>query len=245
MKIIGLIPVRLSSKRLKHKALLKIKNLPMIVHTYRRAKMSRLLDDVIVCIESKKIEKELKRFNVKYIFTSKKHINGTERIAEAAKKIKADIFIDIQGDEPLIDPKNIDSLIKFHKKNKRFDIVVPYLKIPNSNNENIVKIVKDKKNKILYFSRLSIPYSFHSKPKNIFKHLSIISFRRKSLINFSNLKQSYLEKIEGIELMRAIENSINVGTFEAKGKSIAVDKLEDYENAIVKIENDPLTKKYL
>ena len=123
----------------------------MIVHTYRRAKMSRLLDDVIVCIESKKIEKKLKKFNVKYIFTSKKHINGTERIAEAAKKIKADIFIDIQGDEPLIDPKNIDSLIKFHKKNRRFDIVVPYLKIPNSNNENIVKTVKDKKIKFYIF----------------------------------------------------------------------------------------------
>ena len=244
MNCIGLIPVRLHSKRLKKKALLKINNVPMIVHTYKRAKLSNKLDDVIVCIESKEIEKVLKKYKVQYVFTSKKHKNGTERIAEVAKKIKAEIFVDIQGDEPLIDPKNIDKLIEFHKKNKQFDIVVPYLKSDYINNEHVVKIVKDKKNKILYFSRATIPHCFTKKPNKIYKHLSIISFTKEALIKFSKLKPSYLEKIEGIELMRALEHSMKLGTFEAIGDSFSVDKIEDYNKAIIQIQNDPISKLY-
>ena len=104
--IIGLIPSRLNSKRLKEKPLLEIDGLPIIVHSYKRSKLSKRLDDVIVCTDHKKIIDAVEKHGGKAIMTSKKHKNGTERIYEVAKKIKmAELIIDIQGDQPLIDPK--------------------------------------------------------------------------------------------------------------------------------------------
>jgi len=244
MKVIGLIPVRLNSKRLKHKALLKVSGFPLIYHTYARACMSKLLDDVIVCCDTLKIKKVLDKLSAKNKLTSKKHINGTERIAEVSKKIKSDFVIDIQGDEPLIDPSHIDQLIKFHKKNNQFDIVVPSLKIKIEENQHVVKIISNNKNKVLYFSRALVPFDFKQKNKFLQKHLSIISFKRQALIKFSKLKISKIEKIEGIELMRALENDFNVGTFFLKGDSFSVDQISDYEKALIAIPNDKYTKKY-
>ena len=115
-KIIGLIPVRLNSKRLKQKALLNIQGLPMIVHTLKRALMAKKLNDVFVCTDSHKIKEVVEKHNGKCLLTKENHRNGTERIAEVAKKIKAKYYVDIQGDEPLINPKHIDKLIDYHKK---------------------------------------------------------------------------------------------------------------------------------
>ena len=154
MKIIGLIPVRLRSRRLHEKPLLKINNLPMFVHVYKRAKMSKLLDELIVCCDDKKIINTCKKFNIKSMITSKKHVNGTERILEGYKKIRKnyDLVIDIQGDEPLLNPNHIDKVIKFHKKNKKADIILPSLKIKYCENPNIVKVVTNNENKVVYSS---------------------------------------------------------------------------------------------
>lgn len=244
MNVIGLIPVRLNSRRLKHKALLKISGYPLVYHTYRRAKMSKFLDDTVVCSDSFKIKKVLDKLDAKNILTSKKHINGTERIAEVSKKIKSDLVIDIQGDEPLINPKHIDKLIKFHKENKHFDIVVPSLRIKPEENQHIVKIVSDVDNNVMYFSRSTIPFSFSKKKSFLQKHLSIISFKRKSLLEFAKLKPSSLEKIEGIELMRALENGLRIGTFFLNGDSFSVDQYSDYEKALIAVPNDKFTKRY-
>ena len=189
-KILGLIPIRYNSKRLRAKALLFIDNLPMVVHVYRRAKMSNLLNDVVVCCENKKVHEVLKKYNCKSIFTSKKHKNGTERIAEAYKKIKKryDLVVDIQGDEPLVNPRQIDQVIKFHLKNLTSDIVVPSLKIPLSEDENIVKIVKDINSNVLYFSRLKVPYGFRNKNKYLNSFVDIfVSYNISFLKNRSNL----------------------------------------------------------
>ena len=122
MKVLGLIPTRLGSTRLPSKPLLEINNIPLIIHTYKRAKMAKLLDEVIICCDDKKIIKVADKFNSKSMLTSKKSKNGTERIYEAYKKLnkKYDLIIDIQGDEPLIDPNHIDQVIKFHQKSKCF-----------------------------------------------------------------------------------------------------------------------------
>ena len=115
--IIGLIPSRLNSKRLKKKPLLEINNLPIIVHTFKRASLSKKLDKLIVCTDSKEIQKTVKENGGNCLITSKKHKNGTERIYEVAKKFKCKLIIDIQGDEPLLDPTHIDKVIDFHLKN--------------------------------------------------------------------------------------------------------------------------------
>ena len=206
--------------------------------------MAKKVDEVYVCTDNIKIIKTCNKYKIKTIKTKKNCKNGTERIASVAARFKNYHIIDVQGDEPFIDPKNIDLLVEFHKKNQNFDIVVPYLNIEHGENKNIVKIVSNTANKILYFSRAKVPFNFKKKQKFYKKHLSIISFKYNALNFFSKSKESNLEKIEGIELMRAIENGFNVGTFRAKGESFAVDKLEDYHRAMIQISNDKISKKY-
>ena len=244
--IFGLIPSRLASKRLNKKALIKIDGIPIIAHTFKRAKMARLLDDVIVCTDSKKIGNIIKKFKGKFKLTSKKHKNGTERIAEVAKKLKkAKLIIDIQGDEPLLNPSDIDNLIKFHQKNiKKFDIVVPCIKGSNLDSKNIVKVLFNDHGKVLYLSRATVPFDFKNNNINLYKHLSVISFKKESLLKFSKLKMSKYEKIEGVELLRAIENGMSVGTFVSNSNSFAVDVKSDLEKAKIIMPHDRLRKKY-
>ena len=121
MKTIGLIPTRLGSTRLPSKPLLEINGIPLIIHTYKRAKLAKKLDDLIICCDDKKILDIAKKFKAKCILTSKFHNNGTERITEVLINLKEkyDLVVDIQGDEPLISPSHIDKVINFHKKKFR------------------------------------------------------------------------------------------------------------------------------
>ena len=165
IKVVGLIPTRLNSSRLPQKALLMIHKIPLVMHTYKRAKMSKKLDDVYICCDDMKIYKIVKKYKAKAIMTSKHHKNGTERINEAYKKLKNtyDLVVDIQGDEPLISPFHIDQVIQYHIKNIQSDIILPNLKIKVKNNTNIVKVVKDIKNNVLYLSRGNIPFEFKNR----------------------------------------------------------------------------------
>ena len=246
--IIGLIPSRLNSKRLKGKALLKIDGLPLIIHTLRRAKLSKKLNDVYVCTDSNEIAETVSKYGGKFLITRSSHANGTERIAEAARKFNLDndkdLVIDIQGDEPLVNPNDIDKVINFHKKNTIFDIVVPSQVFKKPEDDNIVKIVSSISGRILYMSRSVIPKNFINKPKFYLKHLSIISFKPSTLQFYSKLKMTPLEKIEGIELLRALENDLKLGTFFTKTKSFSVDIMKDYLKAIKIISKDSIRKKY-
>ena len=245
-RILGLIPTRLGSKRLPAKALLPINNFPLIVHVYKRALLSKQLDDVVVCCDDQKIFKVVKSYGGKVILTSKRHLNGTERIAEAYKilKKKYDLIIDIQGDEPLVNPLQIDQVIKFHIKNSKTDIILPSIKIKSTNNENIIKVIKDKKKNVLYLSRSTIPFGFRKKNLYTQKHLSIISFKPNALIQFAKSKPTNLEKIEGVELLRALEIGLKIKSPELSGDSFSVDVKEDYFRAKIKIETDKFFKLY-
>ena len=213
-KVIGLIPTRLNSTRLPQKALLKIGDLPLIIHTYRRAKMAKKLDDVFICCDDKKIFENAKKYKAKVILTSKHHNNGTERIYEGYKKInkKYDFIVDIQGDEPLISPLHIDEVVKCHQNNLDVDIILPTLKTKSKNNTNIVRAVTNSKKDILYLSRANVPFEFKKDNKNYLKHLSIISFKPEALRKYSLSKKTNLEKIEDIELLRALEIGLKIRT---------------------------------
>ncbi len=246
MKVLGLIPTRLGSKRLPSKPLLEIDKIPLIIHTYKRAKMAKLLDDVVICCDDKKIIKIAKKFQANSMLTSKKHKNGTERIYEGYKKInkKYDLIIDIQGDEPLIDPNHIDQVIKFHKKNKSSDIILPNLKISYGDNNNIVKVLTDINNNVLFLSRSKLPLEFRSNNKFYKKHLSIISFKPNALKKFNKFKKTPLEKSEDVELLRALEIGLKIKTVELKGDSFSIDVLDDYKKAIEKFKKDKFSKNY-
>ena len=136
---------------------------------------------------------------------------------------KYDFVVDIQGDEPLISPYHIDEIVKFHSKNKDIDIVLPTLKIKFPDNPNIIKVVVNKKNEVIYLSRSKIPFEAKSKSKYFFKHLSIISFKPEALLKFAKSKQTNLEKIEDIELLRALEIGLKIKTINLKGDSFSVD----------------------
>ena len=246
-KIIGLIPTRLNSSRLPNKALLELNNIPLVIHTYKRAKLSKKLHDVIICCDDRKILNVAKKFKAKAILTSKHHVNGTERIAEAFKKInkKYDLVVDIQGDEPLISPFHIDKVIDEHIKNfSKADIILPTLLTSKKNNTNLVKVVCDKNNYVLYLSRANIPFEFKKNTKNIKKHLSIISFKPKSLEIFAKSKRTTLESVEDIELLRALELGMKIKTLSLRGDSFSVDVHKDFIKASKFLSSDRYLKLY-
>ena len=244
LRVVGLIPVRLNSSRLFRKAILEIDKMPMVIHTYKRALLSKKLDKVFICSDSKEILRIAKKYKCNFIKTGK-NLTGTDRISEASDKLKEkfDLYIDIQGDEPLIDPKHIDKVVQWHQKNINFDIVVPSLKSKNIDTPHIVKIVKSK-NKVLYFSRSLIPNPFNKQNNYYLKHLSVISFKPDSLKRFRKLSQGNLEKIEGIELMRALENNMQIGTFNLDGSSFSVDTKDDFLKAVKFMNIDKIRRKY-
>ena len=245
-KVIGLIPSRLSSTRLPQKPLIKINDIPLIIHTYRRAKLSKKLDDLFICCDDKIIFDLATKYKAKAILTSKKHKNGTERIFEGYKKIKKkyDLIIDIQGDEPLISPDQIDKVIDFHLKNKNSEIILPSLKLKNISTYNVVKIVADKSQNVIYLSRSKIPHNYNNNADYYLKHLSIISFLPSALKKFSEHPQTKLEKIEGIELLRALEIGLKIKTTILKGNSFSVDIKKDLNKAKRVMKKDKLFKLY-
>ena len=162
IRVVGLIPTRLNSSRLPQKALMTISDIPLVVHTYKRAMLSKNLDDVFICCDDNKIKKAVKKFGAKVIMTSRHHQNGTERIFEACGKLKQnyDLIVDIQGDEPLISPYHIDQVVSFHKKNINVDIILPTLKVDAKNNTNIIKVVKNVRGYVMYLSRGNAPFEY-------------------------------------------------------------------------------------
>ncbi len=244
MRAIGLIPSRLKSTRLPSKALLLIDGIPVIIHTLKRAQLSKSLTDVYVCTDSEEISDAVRSCGGKVIMTEENHQNGTERIAEAAKELDADIFVDIQGDEPLVNPAHIDAVIAEHIRRPELDILVPSLPITHPENQHIVKIVHDKNLKVVFMSRSVIPNPFRIRPSYFLKHLSVISFKPEALKQFSSLKPGELEKAESIELLRALENNMVVGTMILEGDSFSIDIKEDYTRAKEMMKTDTIRNLY-
>jgi 3-deoxy-manno-octulosonate cytidylyltransferase (CMP-KDO synthetase) len=244
MNVFALIPARLESTRLPNKPLLDINGMSMIIHVAKRTLLSKSVDKVIVCTDSLEIIEECIKHDVHCVLTKKRHDNGTERIAEALNYLDVsdeDIVVDVQGDEPLIHPETIDTLVSNFKLSS-FDIMLPYIEINDTNNVNIVKISTVGK-KIIYMSRMDIPCPF-SQDRKLKKHLSIIAFTVSALRKYSHMKKSELEKIESIELLRALESGLEIGTFQESKESFSVDVIEDYHRANRYMRDDKVYKRY-
>jgi len=244
---VGLIPTRFNSRRLPGKSLKMIGSLPMIIHTYRRAKMAKSLNDVFICCDTKEVFQIAQQYNAKVILTSKNHKQGGDRIFEAYKKLKRkfDQVIDIQGDEPLIDPFNINQVVKFHRKNKKYDIILPNLPTNFTKDPNLVRLIFNKFKEVLYLTRSDTPYQFVSKTNKIFKHLSVISFKPSALEKFAKFcHKSKLENLEDIELLRAIDLGLQIKTFSLKGDSFSIDVKKNLIEARKRIKKDRYYKVY-
>lgn len=229
MKIVGIIPARYASTRFPGKALADINGKPMIQHVYESAARSKLLKRVVVATDDKRIYDAVTRFWGEAIMTSAKHKSGTDRIGEVAKNIDCDIVVNIQGDEPFIDYRNIDKAIEPLIKDKKINVLTLCCKITDIreiNDPNVVKVVFDKDKFALKFSRKIIPSSSKTKA-NYYKHIGLYVYRKNYLLKFIKLKQTKSELAEKLEQLRILENGEKIKVVLTKIDSHSVDTRDD------------------
>lgn len=228
MKAIAVIPARLASTRLARKALQPICGVPMVGRVYEAVAKSNLLDDVVVATDSSEILDVCQNFGWHARMTSSSHGSGTERVHEISTVVPADIYINVQGDEPLTRSQHIASLLEVMASP---DVTVATLKTPAATpdiaNPNAVKIVTDSNGKALYFSRATIPFDRDSSRPAYFKHLGFYAYRKPALDRFVALPESSLEKSERLEQLRFLENGISIYVGETPFDTVGVDTEED------------------
>ncbi|WP_319370566.1 3-deoxy-manno-octulosonate cytidylyltransferase [uncultured Ilyobacter sp.] len=232
MKFLGVIPSRYASTRLEGKPLKDIDGHTMIEWVYKKASASSL-DKVVVATDDQRIYDTVKAFGGEAMMTSSSHPNGTSRIAEVAKEYRDyDVIINVQGDEPLIEGPMIDSLIEPFRENP--DLVMATLKhkmgsYEEIENPNNVKVITDKDNYAIYFSRSPIPYPRLLNMENYYKHVGIYGYKRDFVIKYSKMRQTSLEIAESLEQLRVLENGYKIKVLETPFKVIGVDTAEDLE----------------
>mgnify|MGYP000238699633 CR=1 FL=1 len=244
-KIVAIVPSRLESSRLPRKALLEICGLPMIVHVYRRCLLAKKLDQVYVATDSIEIKESVEMHGGKVIMTSSSHKTGTDRIAEAAQNIDADIIVNIQGDEALVNPLYINKVVAELEANPNIDVgmlVNPYSK---KNSPSDIKVVLNNNNNVLYLSRSDIPSNSRSKNSPMLKAYHIIPFRKKFLLEFTKLKKGNLEQIEYNEYLRIIEHGYKIRAVHVESDAVSVDTLEDLEYVRSEMSKDKWFPQYL
>jgi 3-deoxy-manno-octulosonate cytidylyltransferase (CMP-KDO synthetase) len=203
----------------------------MIHQVYEHSSKSKYLDKIIVATDDKRIYNCVKGFGGNVILTSGRHKSGTDRICEVIKKIKADIVVNIQGDEPFINYKNIDKTIEPLLKDKNVNISTLAIKIKEKKDildPNKVKVVFDKNNFALYFSRSAIPFNRDNFNIDYYKHIGLYVYRVSFLKKYENMKQSKLEKSEKLEQLRILENGEKIKVVLTNKDSFAIDTKEDY-----------------
>jgi 3-deoxy-manno-octulosonate cytidylyltransferase (CMP-KDO synthetase) len=233
MNVIGVIPARYDSKRLPYKLLKVLCGKPLLQWTWENVSCARDLDKLIVACDAPQIEKVAKGFGAEVVRTSPKHISGTDRVAEAVRDVDSKIVINIQADEPLIHPSVIDSLANEMLNNPGIVMATVRKKIENEseiNDPNVVKVICDRDNFAIYFSRFPIPYFRESSSVRVYyKHLGIYAYTKDFLYTFKNLPTSYLEKAEKLEQLRALEAGFKLKVIETQFDSWGVDTEEDFQ----------------
>ena len=254
MKILGIIPARMNSSRFKGKPMAKILGIPMIGHCYLRSKMCKELSHLYVATCDEEIFDYIQSIGGKAIMTSNSHERATDRAAEAMLKIekeyqvKFDAIVMIQGDEPMLVPQMISESFTPIINDKEIKVVNLMSEIDNDdefNDPNEVKVVVNKRNEALYFSREAIPSKKKYEDKiTKLKQVCIISFKRDYLIKFNEMPQTNLEIIESVDMMRVIENDEIVKMVLTQSKSWSVDTEEDLKKVEQRMINDQLIKLY-
>ncbi|MDF1696485.1 MAG: 3-deoxy-manno-octulosonate cytidylyltransferase [Saprospiraceae bacterium] len=239
MKTICIIPARFQSNRLPGKVLKDIHGQSMLQRVFQKAKEAQVFDGIIIATDHQKIVDHCTTHDMPVVLTSTNHISGTDRIAEVAKGKDAEIVINIQADEPFIEVHCIQSLVTLMKESE-VQIGTLYKSIKNQKelfDYNVVKLVKNKNNKILYFSRQAIPALRDEPYKNWFsktdyyQHLGLYGFKKKYLLKVVALSPSTLELTEKLEQLRWLENGYEIFGAEVASDSFGIDTLEDLEKA--------------
>lgn len=233
MKAIAVIPARLASTRLPRKMLREISGKPLIGVVYEAVRSSSQLADVIIATDSDEILSVCQQHNWNAQMTSPQHRSGTERVHEISGRVSADLYINVQGDEPLVRPEQLASLFQVMENpaGQVGTLMTPAADIDISS-PNAVKVVTDLEGRALYFSRATIPFDRDSTGPRYFKHLGLYAYRKSALDRFVTLPESSLEKAERLEQLRFLENGIPIYVGETPYDSIGVDTEEDLRRAI-------------
>ncbi len=254
---VAIIPARYASTRLPGKPLLPLADLPMIMHVVRRAERARFVSRVIVATDDERIFRAVEGHGAEARMTSLSATSGTDRIAEVAAELSAAIIVNVQGDEPLIEPSTIDAAIEPLISDDRVLIATtsePITEVEDALSPSVVKVVTDDQGFALYFSRAPIPYirpapgmtleeSLRRDPallSNYRKHSGLYAYRSDFLQRFARFEQSPLESLEALEQLRALEYGFRIRVVEVSHRSVGVDTEQDYERVKRILEEKPL-----
>jgi 3-deoxy-manno-octulosonate cytidylyltransferase (CMP-KDO synthetase) len=234
LEIVAVIPARFASTRFPGKVLADIDGQPMIEHVYRRARAASSISRVIVATDDLRIATRVADFGGQVRLTKTSHLTGTDRLAEVIETMDCDIVVNVQGDEPLIDPRAIDQAVAPLVADPTVPMTTLYKRITQNaelNDPNVVKVVVDRGGFALYFSRAAIP--FMRNPKGgwppLYRHVGLYAYRRSTLLVLANLEPTPLERAESLEQLRALEHGIRIKAVETEYDSIGVDTPRDLE----------------
>lgn len=241
MKSAIIIPARFASTRLPGKPLLRETGKYLLQHVYERACQVRNVGTVLVATDDPRIVAAVKSFGGRVVLTRRDHPSGTDRVAEAAHSLDAELIVNVQGDEPLIEPASLELLIQLLDRDPEADmatLAVPLASTEQWHNPNCVKVVRDITGRALYFSRCPIPYvregqpDFNLRPARFLQHLGVYAYRRRFLSSFAALPPEPLEQLEKLEQLRvlALGKHIQVGVVEQAG--LGVDTYDDYRRFV-------------
>jgi len=234
MDVIGIIPARFQSTRFEGKVLANINGKSMIQHVWEKAKKAKSLDDVIVACDDERIFEAVEKFGGKAALTSKGHPSGTDRITEVVNPLDVKVVVNIQGDEPMVHPSMIDGITNELLNDSAIMVATVVKKIEHQeevHNTNVVKVVFDKNDFALYFSRCPIPFVRDEDPGHLlhYKHIGLYAYTKDFLFTYKNLQASRLEKLERLEQLRILENGYRIKVVETKFETVGVDTQDDLE----------------
>ena len=239
LRAVAIIPARWASTRFPGKPLALIKNKPMIQWVVEQAQKATRLSDVIVATDDDRIFDAVIGFGGKAVMTSEEHATGSDRIAEVASGLKCDIVVNIQGDEPLIPPENIDRVIGCLDKNPDLNVATLMMAVRDSDeitDSNVVKVVADQKGRALYFSRSAIPFhrdewknGIVNETSQVFKHIGLYAYTRSFLLEFTRMNPTPIEQLEKLEQLRILEHGYPIQVEVTDKLSMGVDRVEDLE----------------
>lgn len=240
MKVLGVIPARYGSSRFPGKPLIDLKGKSMIRRVYEGAGQSNLISELIVATDDGRIVDEVKSFDGNVMMTSEHHRSGTDRCGEVAyQHSDVDVVINIQGDEPLVDPKQLDSLLKaFEDPNVQIATLgIRDRSEETRNNDNRIKLVKDVNGDALYFSRSAIPHTDRAsepvlKQMELLRHIGVYAFRRETLLKLIELPVTVLEQVESLEQLRWMYHGYKVRVVETTIETPNIDTPEDIEEVL-------------
>lgn len=232
-RILAVIPARLASTRLPRKVLREIAGEPMLAWVYRAARACPLLDQVLIATDSQEVLEFAQAHSLPAVFTPEDCASGTDRVYAVAQSIPADIYVNVQGDEPLLTPEHFAALLALFER-PEVEVGTLAVRCPPDeiNSPSTVKVVTAGSGRALYFSRAAIPYDRDNSGFHDYrKHLGIYAYRKDALRRFATLPPSRLERVERLEQLRLLDNGIDIHVADAPGDTIGVDTEEDFAAA--------------